>query len=40
MDEINEHGDVLGEFTLKKYKPLALNRIKDAGIDDLDDMFK
>jgi pilus assembly protein CpaF len=40
VDKTNKNGDVLGEFTLEKYKPLVLNKIKAAGINDLDDMFK
>ncbi len=34
-DGINDSGNVLGEFTLEKYKPLVLNRIDDKEIDEM-----
>ena len=40
VDNINKNGDVLGEFKLEKYKPIALKRINDAGIIDINDMFR
>lgn len=40
IDGISDNGTVLGEFKLYTGKFDVLNKIKNAGIDDLDDMFK
>ena len=39
-DGISDTGIVQGEFILYEKIPNILNKIKDAGINDLDDMFK
>lgn len=39
-DGVSENGTVQGEFILQEYVPEVLNKIKNAGINDLDDMFK
>ena len=39
-DGISDKGVVLGEFKLFSGKPKVLQKIKNAGYDDLDDMFK
>lgn len=39
-DGVNETGIVQGEFELLKYVPLVLQKIQNAGINDLDDMFE
>lgn len=39
-DGVNEAGIVQGEFELLEYVPLVLQKIQNAGITDLDDMFK
>lgn len=39
-DGISDSGIVQGEFILYEKIPNILNKIKDAGINDLDDMFK
>lgn len=38
-DGVNESGVVQGEFVLQEYIPKVLDKIKNAGITDLDDMF-
>ena len=38
-DGVNDAGIIQGEFVLNKYKPKVLSKIKNAGINDLDDMF-
>lgn len=38
-DGVNETGIVQGEFILQEYVPLVLDKIKNVGINDLDDMF-
>lgn len=35
-----DDGSIDGEYTLNKYVPKCLEKIKNAGITDLDDMFK
>ncbi len=40
LDGIKENGEVEGKFTLKKYIPECLTKIQEAGINDLDKMFK
>lgn len=37
---LNENGSINGEYELKEYVPDVLKKIKNAGISDLDDMFK
>ena len=37
---MNENGSINGEYELKEYVPDVLKKIKNAGIYDLDDMFK
>ncbi len=39
-DGISDSGIVQGEFVLNHVKPKVLEKIKNAGINDLDDMFK
>ncbi len=39
-DGVNDSGIVQGEFILNEYKPKVLDKIKNAGINDLDDMFE
>ena len=38
-DGVNESGIVQGEFVLQEYVPEVLSKIKNAGIDDLDEIF-
>lgn len=38
-DGVNEQGIVQGEFKLQEYVPQVLDKIRNAGINDLDDMF-
>ena len=38
-DGVNDAGVVQGEFILNEYKPKVLSKIKNAGINDLDDIF-
>lgn len=38
-DGVNESGIVQGEFVLQEYVPKVLSKIKNAGIDDLDEIF-
>ncbi len=39
-DKKEENGLVQGEFILQKYIPKVLKRINDAGIEDINDIFK
>lgn len=37
---ISDNGSVQGEYILQDYVPVCLEKIQNAGINDLDDMFK
>lgn len=39
QDGVNEQGVILGEYVLQPYQPIVLEKIRNAGIFDLDDMF-
>ncbi len=38
-DGVSDSGNVQGEFILQEYVPEVLNKIKNAGINDIDDIF-
>lgn len=38
-DGVSDNGTVQGEFILQEYVPEVLNKIKNAGITDIDDIF-
>ena len=40
LEGIKTNGEVEGKFTLHKYVPQVLGKIQEAGINDLDKMFK
>ncbi len=40
LEGIKNNGEVEGKFTLHKYVPEVLSKIQEAGIKDLDQMFK
>jgi len=37
---VTDTGIVQGEYILQDYVPVCLEKIKNAGISELDDMFK
>ena len=39
-ENVSDNGIVQGEYILQKYVPVCLEKIRNAGIFDLDDMFK
>ena len=39
-DKVSDNGNVQGEYVLQEYVPVCLEKIRNAGIFDLDDMFK
>ena len=39
-DNVSDSGVVQGEYILQDYVPVCLEKIRNAGINDLDDMFK
>ena len=39
-DKVSDNGNIQGEYILQEYVPVCLEKIRNAGIFDLDDMFK
>ena len=39
-DSVSDNGTVQGEYILQDYEPVCLEKIRNAGVLDLDDMFK
>ena len=38
-DGVSSNGTVQGEYQLQEYVPVVLEKIKDAGVDSVNDMF-